>query len=360
MSNELAHGFDPVLMRYLPELMCFEVKPNSVYPKLDYISLVVKASILNGCAEGAGSVSRKILGSGKGSRTAPTGETALSYFRSVDRYELLGATSMVFEEQVNELKRKGLLNRPVPIAFDWHDQPFYGEHESAEMVHGISSKNGSSYAYQYLTASILVDGRRLTVVLTPIKSRAYMLTYIDDALNRIRNMGVKVQFLLFDAGFTSVALPIHLQERGYTYAMRFSSNDVTKRMGLEDGEETLYPSDKPFRIIRVDDPRAGKSYLFATNMICKPRTVLKRYKRRWGIETSYREHNEFLAKTTSKDYTVRLLYYAIAVCIYNAWCVFNVGCGDRWVTALEVKVSMLLTTFVGSQLEQSEATDDHG
>src|SRR5712692_12121735 len=38
--------------------------------------------------------------------------------------------------------------------------------------------------------------------------------------------------------------------------------------------------------------------------------IVKRYKRRWGIETSYREHNVFLAKTTSKDYAVRMLYYA--------------------------------------------------
>ena len=144
MSNALAHDFDPILMRYLPELVRFEAKSNSVYPKLDYMSLVVKASILNGYAEGTGGVSRKLLGSGKGSRTSPTGETALSHFRSIDRHELLGATSMVFEEQVNELKRKGLLNRPFPIAFDWHDQLFYGEHDSAEMVHGISSKNGSS------------------------------------------------------------------------------------------------------------------------------------------------------------------------------------------------------------------------
>jgi hypothetical protein len=101
MTNELAQGFDPILMRYLPELMCFEVKPNSVYPKADYISLVVKASILNGYAEGTSNVSRKFL------KEVPTGETALSYFKTIDGYELQSATSIVFEEQVNELKRKG-------------------------------------------------------------------------------------------------------------------------------------------------------------------------------------------------------------------------------------------------------------
>ena len=64
-------------------------------------------------------------------------------------------------------------------------------------------------------------------------------------------------------------------------------------------------------------------YLFATNVACGPKRLLKRYKRRWGVETSYRMHNSFLAKTTSKDYVVRLLYYAVAVCIYNVWCLFN-------------------------------------
>ena len=338
-------------MRYLPELLCSEVKPNSIYSKTDYISLLVKASILNGYAEGTSNVSRKL---GK----APTSDTVLSYFKMMDRYELLSASSIVFEEQVNALRRMGMLKRPVQIAFDWHDQLFYGEKDS-EMVNGIRSKNGSSYAYQYLTASVLVDGRRLTLVLTPIKSRAHMLAYIGDALNRIRNMKVRVRYLLFDAGFTSIALPRYLEEHGYAYAMRFSSNDATKRIGLKDGEEALYPCDDPFRILRADDLRAGKSYLFATNMTCRPKTVLKRYKRRWGIETSYREHNVFLAKTTSKDYTVRLLYYAVAVCIYNAWCLFNTH-EETHAIALEAKISVLLLEFPVQPRPNDSKVDDYG
>jgi hypothetical protein len=60
MTTELAHGFDPILMRYLPQSLCFEVKPNSIYPKMDYISLLVKASILDSYAEGTSNVSRKL------------------------------------------------------------------------------------------------------------------------------------------------------------------------------------------------------------------------------------------------------------------------------------------------------------
>ena len=229
MTNKLARGFDTVLMRYLPQLLCFEVKPSCLYAKADYIRLLVNSSVLNAYAEGMSNVSNKV-GAG-----VPNADTALIYFKSIDRYELQSVVSIVLEEQVDELKRKGLLDRPVPIAFDWHDQMFYGDHD-AEMVNGTKPKDGSSYAYQYLTASILVDGRRLTIVLTPIKSRGHIVDYVKDALDRIRNMGVRVRYLLFDGGFSSLELPSWLGESGYRYAIHFTPNAVTKRMGLEDGQ----------------------------------------------------------------------------------------------------------------------------
>src|SRR5207245_8037219 len=90
-------------------------------------------------------------------------------------------------------------------------------------------------------------------------------------------------------------------------------NAVTKRIGLKDGGSTAYPCDKPFKLVRIDDRETKISYLFATNMTCRPKRLLKRYKTRWGVETTYREHNLFLPKTKSKNYTVRFLYYAAAV-----------------------------------------------
>jgi hypothetical protein len=346
MTNKLARGFDTVLMRYLPQLLCFEVKPSSLYRKVDYIRLLVNSSVLNAYAEGMSNVSNKV-GAG-----VPNADTALLYFKTIDRYELQSVVSMVVEEQVDELRRRGLLSRPVPIAFDWHDQMFYGDHD-AEMVNGTKPKDGSSYAYQYLTASILVDGRRLTIVLTPIKSRERLIDYVKNALDRIRNMGVRVRYLLFDGGFSCLELPSWLGENGYRYAVHFTPNAVTKRMDLKDGEAAHYPSDRSFQLVRVDDRKTKISYLFATNMTCRPKRLLKRYKTRWGVETSYREHNLFLPRTKSKNYTLRLLYYAVAVCIYNSWCILNAedDCDeedgkDRHVIALEVKLSVLLTFLI--------------
>ncbi len=350
MGNEiLARGFDSILMKHLPELFCFEVKLNSVYYKRDYISLLVKASILNSYAEGTGNVSRKLL---LGGGRSPTGETALSYFKTIDRFELQSVVGIIIEDQLTELKRIGLLDKPVPIAFDWHDQMFYGENEMADMVNGTKPKDGSCYAYQYMTASILVDGRRLTVALIPIKSREYLIPYIEYALSQIKNMGIKVKYLLFDGGFSSVSLPIYLQKHGYRYILHFTPNAVTKRMNLKDGESALYHCGdaESFKLVRADDSETSIKYLFGTNMDRKSKRILKRYKQRWGVETSYRKHNEFLAKTTSKNYVVRLLYYSVAVCIYNCWCILNAlqgqeRDGGEHIIVLEVKLTLLLVFF---------------
>jgi hypothetical protein len=122
MSNELAHSFDPVLMRYTPVLFCFEVKPNSVYPKTDYISLLVKASHTQRLRGGN---EQRIE---EAPRKGPDRRDRVVVPQDHRWYELQSAISAVFEEQADELKKKkGLLNRPVPVAFDWHDQLFYAE-----------------------------------------------------------------------------------------------------------------------------------------------------------------------------------------------------------------------------------------
>jgi hypothetical protein len=47
--------------------------------------------------------------------------------------------------------------------------------------------------------------------------------------------------------------------------------------------------------------------------------VIDRYRRRWGIENSYKTIKDFLAYTTSKDYSVRLFHFAFAVLLYDVW-----------------------------------------
>ena len=47
--------------------------------------------------------------------------------------------------------------------------------------------------------------------------------------------------------------------------------------------------------------------------------VINRYCRRRGIENFYKTIKDFLAWTTSKDFTVPLFYFGFAVMLYNMW-----------------------------------------
>ena len=48
--------------------------------------------------------------------------------------------------------------------------------------------------------------------------------------------------------------------------------------------------------------------------------LLLLYRRRWGVETSYRvKKHSYLPKTTSKDYLIRLFYFMFSALLYNLW-----------------------------------------
>jgi len=53
------------------------------------------------------------------------------------------------------------------------------------------------------------------------------------------------------------------------------------------------------------------------------RRIGRDYKRRWGIETSFRVINDFLPKTTSKDVGLRVWYYQMGTLLYNVWVLVN-------------------------------------
>jgi len=75
------------------------------------------------------------------------------------------------------------------------------------------------------------------------------------------------------------------------------------------------------RIVAVKD--RNELLVFPTNTDLKPKSIRRIYRKRWAIETSYRMINQFLPKTTSKLYSLRKLYFYLAVLLYNIWVFIN-------------------------------------
>jgi hypothetical protein len=63
--------------------------------------------------------------------------------------------------------------------------------------------------------------------------------------------------------------------------------------------------------------------VFVTNRVVKPaeaEVFCDRYGQRWQIGNEYKSiKNDFLAKTASKDYRIRLFYFVFAALLYNIW-----------------------------------------
>jgi len=70
------------------------------------------------------------------------------------------------------------------------------------------------------------------------------------------------------------------------------------------------------------------------------------FRKRWAIETSYRMINQFLPKTTSKLYSLRKLYFYLAVLLYNIWVFMNYK--REKVTVQYVKFLLMIEALISN------------
>lgn len=297
----------------------------------DVVRSLLLASFNNGYVEGSAGL------------LDACGQTIRNHLRYQDPSRLLVANDRVIEE----MRSLGALSKPLIVAIDWHDVMYYGD-PNAEGVVGTKPKDGSHHAYRFATVSVLVKGERLTLAAVPMLDKR-VLGYVAILLCRAFELGIKVKLLLLDRGFYSIELVRWLDSFGIRYVMQIPKHN--RKIGA--GEDRAYTTNSPnrdeqatFRLVTMKE--GGKLLAFATNTHISPERMRKLFKRRWGIETSYRMVNKFLAKTTSKIYSIRLLYFYLAILLYNLWVLLNYGKGERVIVeALKLLVSLsLILSFI--------------
>jgi hypothetical protein len=201
---------------------------------------------------------------------------------------------------------------------------YYGNPETQGVV-GSMPKNGSCHAYRFATANVLLNRQRLTLAVTPMLDRS-ALWHVKRLLACIAKSGLRVKLLLFDRGYYSTALMRHLEDRGFKYIIHIPWHGKPLKAGVDRLHTTTTHKKRrreqaTFRLVTVR--QNYKLLIFATNSSLKRRCIRKTFRRRWRIETSYRVIGMFLAKTTSRLYRLRLLYFFLAVVLYNLWVLKN-------------------------------------
>lgn len=231
------------------------------------------------------------------------------------------------------------------VAMDWTDEPYYGD-ENNPFVNGTKPKAGTCFAYEFFTASILVDGGRILLFAYPLYSRENLLYYVHRAQLFFRELGIRPSLLLFDRGFKNADLFAYLKHEAkipfITPAVQDSKferwvSPVTKFPVLFRGWNMQNDAGETVEVDLVVqeefvENRKGeierRVYGFFINM---PEETYKDnvelisefYTKRWGIETAHRCEDDFRIKSTSVNGIVRYLYFVVSCLVYNLWVYLN-------------------------------------
>jgi hypothetical protein len=239
---------------------------------------------------------------------------------------------------------RALRRRRWVVAIDEHRCPYYGD-RSAEGVTGGQKKAGTKYAYAYATACLVHRRHRYTVGLLPLDGSLRPHQVVEALLGQLAARGLRLRGVVLDSGFDSGDTLLLLQRRGLSYAVplrrkggRAAGGGENRRNAawlLEEGSVTTVswrtdkgrePVSTRALVHRRRGEREKKVYAFGGWGEREARPELRRaalarrwYRRRFGIETSYRQMNEAKARTTRKDAAYRLLLLGVALLLRQAW-----------------------------------------
>jgi putative transposase len=234
-------------------------------------------------------------------------------------------------------RKSGYLQRPIDIAIDTTDILYYGD-RCDYMVVGTKPQKGTTWAFKFATVNAVLDGERFVLYAIPVGPKTRPVDIVAKLMTGIGGR-VKIRRAYLDRGFFGRRVIEHLNRNGVKYIMpvrrdsriesimeRHRPPYVTQyRMKKRNSEY----SGVWFNLAVVKGMKAGcedKVYAFATNIDFTANmapAILSSYDRRWGIETAFRVKESFRARTTSKNYLIRLFYFMFSITLYNLWVLLN-------------------------------------
>ena len=241
---------------------------------------------------------------------------------------------------------RALRRRPQQIAIDLTLIPYHGQPMlDLSEVFRSQAKDGTSHFHAYATAYVNYRGQRYTLALTVVERGERMEAVLKRLFRRLGQLGITTRILLLDRGFWSVAvirylqaarkpflMPVILRGRNADHAQGASGTRVFglwRRSGW--GEYTLTGGDG--RTARVSIcvhcrnyngqwNRRGRQalvYAFWGITPSSTRWVRETYRKRFAIETSYRQLHQGRARTCTRNPLVRLLLVGVALILRNVW-----------------------------------------
>jgi hypothetical protein len=275
----------------------------------------------------------------RGEDYGPHGDTHLRAVKQFAPDELIDSFSDATDRILSVIGSEASFRRPVTAAIDITTIPYYGDTDEMPMVSGTKDREGR--AFKFATLSIIGRNIPLVLAVEPVRESS---PWDDNPPNQIHRVvrrlverakqHVPIETVLCDREFDSMRVFQTLQNHDVNYLIpkRITSTERDAIHQMEaDGQEVAVETasvnveagSHELRFLYVPSTSGEGTAVFATNLAVGPEeaeTFCRRYSRRWQIENEYKSiKHDFLAKTSSKDYRVRLFYFVFAVLLYNIW-----------------------------------------
>jgi hypothetical protein len=235
-----------------------------------------------------------------------------------------------------------LWSQPLEVAADLHDECYYGDYDEDDpncWVLKAEKRQGTRHFYRCATLFIIRNAMRLTLAVVFVHPDDHLVTVLEKLLKIVLRRGLHIGRLYADKGFCSIAILRYLQS-----LPQLSAIVAVPRKGKQDGHgikslcqgRCSYRTKHIFRghgdqfavevaVVRTykehhDEPRTATWLVYALLRVDDSlRQIRERYRRRFGIDTSYRLMERVRARTTSVNPALRFLLMGLALILVNVW-----------------------------------------
>jgi hypothetical protein len=233
------------------------------------------------------------------------------------------------------------------MAVDFHDEPYYGQ---SETLQGYTcrgeAQDGTTYFWRIASLYVIWCGARITLALTYVLPKESALSILQRLLKRHAALGFRAKVLYLDKGFCNGAIITYLQKarqptviacpirgkkgKGGTRALCHGRKHYRTRYTFTDGT----PADLAVVPTLKRDKKTGKHkriwlMYVLIHLDWSAKKAQQRYRRRFGIESSYRQLGQVRAHTNSRNVALRFFFLALALLLLGVWTFLRCACSRR-------------------------------
>jgi hypothetical protein len=276
--------------------------------------------------------------------TAPDGNTVRGYLNEQLTPKVIRALQRDCNRALASQLPAWLRDHPKQVALDLHDEPYYGKDDDPDdpecWICRGEARAGTTRFYRCATAYVMHRDVRFTLAVEFVHPGDDLIQVVKRLLRRVKALKIKVKRAYLDKGFCSIpvlrglslaepdlsaiiAAPIKGKTGGTRALCRGHRSYRTEHTfrSQDYGELTV-----PVMVVRTRSKQRDGTYHWVWLVYVllnvpdlTARQVRQAYRRRFGIESSYRLLEQVRGHTTARNAALRFLWMGIALLIGNIW-----------------------------------------